>query len=122
MKKTPGQESSKPSCAAGKKDEAKDIQEKMKKVDVKTTSATSLLAKNTVLLPSGVVRVKQLHEVKAVSQAGSSSGSATGEPIPSSSENIFFLYLLLSFSFCTLLRMGASYSINLLRGILAIIS
>ncbi|CAL7947311.1 unnamed protein product [Xylocopa violacea] len=61
--------------------EAKDIEEKLKRVDVKPSSATSLLAKNAVLLPSGVARVKQLQEPRAVSETGpSSSGSATGNP------------------------------------------
>ncbi|CAK9812009.1 Cytochrome b5 reductase 4 [Anthophora quadrimaculata] len=80
MKKGPCQDQAKADDTVTKND-AKDIQEKMKKVDVKSSPATSLLAKNAVLLPSGVVRVKQFHDARAVSQMGSSSsGSATGNP------------------------------------------
>ncbi|XP_053987077.1 cytochrome b5 reductase 4 isoform X1 [Hylaeus volcanicus] len=61
-------------------DDAKEILEKMKKVDVKSSSPASLLARNAVLLPSGVARVKQFEQPKAITQAGSSSGSATGNP------------------------------------------
>lgn len=61
-------------------DDAKDIREKMKKVDMKSSSPATLLARNAVLLPSGVARVKQFEQAKAISQAGSSSGSATGNP------------------------------------------
>ncbi|OAD58274.1 Cytochrome b5 reductase 4 [Eufriesea mexicana] len=59
------------------KNDAKDIQEKMKKVDMKSSSPTSVLAKNAVLLPSGVARVKQVQNAREISQTGSSSGSAT---------------------------------------------
>ncbi|XP_043254517.1 cytochrome b5 reductase 4 isoform X3 [Colletes gigas] len=62
-------------------DDAKDIQEKMKMVDVKSSSPASLLARNAVLLPSSLARVKQFEQSRAIiSQAGSSSGSATGNP------------------------------------------
>lgn len=54
-----------------------DIQEKMKKVDVKTSSPTSLLAKNTLLLPTGVIKSER---VKAKAETMPSSGSATGNP------------------------------------------
>ena len=74
MKKSSSQPSPKAEEAGGK-DDARDIQEKLK-----TSSLTSILAKNAVLLPGSVARVKQLHEVRAVSQTGSSSGSATGNP------------------------------------------
>nr|XP_012151041.1 PREDICTED: cytochrome b5 reductase 4 isoform X1 [Megachile rotundata]XP_012151042.1 PREDICTED: cytochrome b5 reductase 4 isoform X1 [Megachile rotundata] len=77
MKKGPEQDKGKSERAEGK-DAAKDIQEKMKMVDMK--SATGLLAKNTVLLPSGVARVKQSYGSKVIGEAGSSSGSATGNP------------------------------------------
>lgn len=53
-----------------------DIQEKMKKVDVKTSSPTSLLAKNTLLLPTGVIKSER---VKAKAETMPSSGSATGK-------------------------------------------
>lgn len=55
-----------------------DIQDKMKKVDVKTSSPTSLLARNTFMLP-GVIRPNQNEQVKA--KAMSSSGSATGKNV-----------------------------------------
>ncbi|XP_015434776.1 PREDICTED: cytochrome b5 reductase 4 [Dufourea novaeangliae] len=55
---------------SGGKYDANDIQEKMKKVGVKSLSPAS-----------GVTRVKQLQESnKVLSQLGSSSGSATGNP------------------------------------------
>ncbi|XP_047368677.1 cytochrome b5 reductase 4 isoform X1 [Vespa velutina] len=63
--------------------DATDLQEKMRMIDVKSSSPTSLLAKNTLLLPSGVVYVKQLSNVSSTSDTGSStksSGSATGNP------------------------------------------
>lgn len=54
----------------GSKDDANDIQEKMKKVGVKSSPPAA-----------GAARVKQLQESsKAVGQPRSSSGSATGEP------------------------------------------
>ncbi|XP_014468818.1 PREDICTED: cytochrome b5 reductase 4 isoform X2 [Dinoponera quadriceps] len=55
-----------------------DIQEKMKKVDVKTSSPTSLLAKNSLILPTGVIgpsEQKAKTKTKTVSSA-----SATGNP------------------------------------------
>jgi len=58
--------------------DAEDIQEQMKKVEVKTSSPTSLLAKNSLILPTGVIRPKQ-NEVKAKTEIMSSSGSATGK-------------------------------------------
>lgn len=70
------------------RNDAKDIQEKMKKVDMKSSSPTNVLAKNAALLPSGVARVKQLQEARAISETGSSSsGSATGELMYSLLEN-----------------------------------
>ncbi|XP_029176310.1 cytochrome b5 reductase 4 isoform X1 [Nylanderia fulva] len=54
-----------------------DIQEKMKKVDVKTSSPTSLLAKNTLVLPTGVIKPER---AKAKTETMLSSGSATGNP------------------------------------------
>ncbi|KAL6448132.1 hypothetical protein ACFW04_000269 [Cataglyphis niger] len=56
-----------------------DIQEKMKKVDVKTSSPTSLLAKNTLMLPTGVIRPERV-QASAKTKTMSSSGSATGNP------------------------------------------
>lgn len=55
-----------------------DIQEKMKKMDVKTSSPTSLLVKNTLMLPAGVIRPEQ---VKAKTDTMPSSGSATGKNV-----------------------------------------
>ncbi|XP_070156131.1 cytochrome b5 reductase 4 isoform X2 [Polyergus mexicanus] len=52
-----------------------DIQEKMKKVDVITSSPTSLLAKNTMMLPTGVIRPERVK-----TETMPSSGSATGNP------------------------------------------
>lgn len=62
--------------------DATDLQEKLKMVDVKSSSPTCLLARNTLLLPSGVVRVKQLSNVRSsdVGSSMTSSGSATGNP------------------------------------------
>lgn len=57
-----------------------DIQEKMKKVDVKTSSPTSLLAKNTLILPTGVIRPER---VQAKTETMPSSGSATGKNVRS---------------------------------------
>lgn len=60
-----------------------DLQDKMKMIGVKSSSPTSLLARNTLLLPSGVVNVKQLSNVSSTNDTGSStksSGSATGNP------------------------------------------
>lgn len=59
-----------------------DIQEKMKKVDVKTSSPTSLLAKKTLILPTEVFRSKQNEQTaKAKTETMPSSGSATGEDV-----------------------------------------
>lgn len=58
-----------------------DIQDKMKKVDVKTSSPTSLLARNTLMLPTGVIRPNQNEQVKAKTKTMPSSGSATGKNI-----------------------------------------
>ncbi|XP_029033088.1 cytochrome b5 reductase 4 isoform X1 [Osmia bicornis bicornis] len=80
MKKSSDQEQGKSDEKKEGKDDAKIIREKMKNVDVKPTSATGLLAKNAVLLPSGVARVKQSHGANVIGEAGSSSGSATGNP------------------------------------------
>ncbi|XP_014599928.1 PREDICTED: cytochrome b5 reductase 4 isoform X1 [Polistes canadensis] len=60
-----------------------DLQDKMRMIGVKSSSPTSLLARNTLLLPSGVVNVKQLSNVSSTNDTGSStksSGSATGNP------------------------------------------
>lgn len=57
------------------------IQNKMKKVDVKTSSPTSPLARNTLMLPSEVIRSNQSKQVKAKTETMSSSGSATGKNI-----------------------------------------
>lgn len=62
------------SCSTG------DIQEKMKKVDVKTSSPTSLLAKNTLMLPTGVIRPERV-QASAKTKTMSSSGSATGKNV-----------------------------------------
>lgn len=68
MKKFPGEDQGSSRETEARDDGAKDIQEKLKKVDV-----------NTRLLPSGVARVKQFEDARAVNQMGSSaSGSATG--------------------------------------------
>jgi hypothetical protein len=56
-----------------------DIQDKMKKVDVKTSSPTSLLVRNTLMLPTGVIRPNQSEQVKAKTKP--SSGSATGKNV-----------------------------------------
>lgn len=55
-----------------------DIQDKMKKVDVKTSSPTSLLVRNTLRLP-GVIKANQSEQVKAKTETMLSSGSATGK-------------------------------------------
>lgn len=55
-----------------------DIQEKMKNVDVKMSSPTSLLVKNTLMLPTGVIRPER---VKAKTETMPSSGSATGKNV-----------------------------------------
>lgn len=79
MKKSSNQNQGK-SDETETKDDATNIQEKMKKVDVKSSSATGLLAKNAVLLPSGVARLRQMEQARSFNQVGSSStGSATGE-------------------------------------------
>ncbi|KAI4485098.1 hypothetical protein M0802_012748 [Mischocyttarus mexicanus] len=61
-----------------------DLEDKIRMIDVKSSSPTSLLARNTLLLPSGVVNVKQLSNVSSTNDTGSSStkssGSATGNP------------------------------------------
>lgn len=63
-----------------------DLREKMEKVDVKPPSSPiKCLAKNTILLPSRVIRVRQLGDVRTCSKIQSStttnsSGSATGNP------------------------------------------
>ncbi|XP_015113819.1 cytochrome b5 reductase 4 isoform X1 [Diachasma alloeum] len=58
------------------------ITEKMKRVDVKPSSSpTSFLAKSSVLLPTGVARVKQISGVASESsRSATGSGSATGNP------------------------------------------
>lgn len=81
MKKCPAQDQQEKVNELEVNNDAKDIQEKMKKVEVKSSSVSSL-AKNDVLLPSGIARVKQFQEARAVTQTrSSSSGSATGELI-----------------------------------------
>lgn len=81
MKKCPAQDQQEKVNELEVNNDAKDIQEKMKKVEVKSSSSVSSLAKNAVLLPSGIARVKQFQEARAVSQTRpSSSGSATGNP------------------------------------------
>ncbi|XP_006616300.1 cytochrome b5 reductase 4 [Apis dorsata] len=80
MKKCPAQDQQEKVNELEVNNDAKDIQEKMKKVEVKSSSVSSL-AKNDVLLPSGIARVKQFQEARAVTQTrSSSSGSATGNP------------------------------------------
>ncbi|XP_026295603.1 cytochrome b5 reductase 4 isoform X1 [Apis mellifera] len=81
MNKCPAQDQQEKVNELEVNNDAKDIQEKMKKVEVKSSSSVSSLAKNAVLLPSGIARVKQFQEARAVSQTRpSSSGSATGNP------------------------------------------
>lgn len=58
-----------------------DIQQKMKKVDMKTSSPTSLLAKNSLMLPTGVIGPSE-QEAKTKTKAVLSA-SATGK-------NVFF--------------------------------
>lgn len=82
MKKCPAQDQQEKVNELEVNNDAKDIQEKMKKVEVKSSLSVSSLAKNAVLLPSGIARVKQFQEARAVSQTRpSSSGSATGKLI-----------------------------------------
>jgi len=61
--------------------DTEDIQDKMNKVDVKTSSLTSLLIRNTLMLPTGVTKSNQSEQVKAKIKTMSSSGSATGKNI-----------------------------------------
>ncbi|KYN07522.1 hypothetical protein ALC62_01724 [Cyphomyrmex costatus] len=58
-----------------------DVQDKIKKVDVKTSSPTSLLARSTLTLPTGVIKPIQSEQVKAKAKTIPSSGSATGKNI-----------------------------------------
>lgn len=58
-----------------------DIQDKIKKVDVKTSSPTSLLARSTLTLPTGVVKPIQSEQMKAKTKTMPSSGSATGRNV-----------------------------------------
>lgn len=74
----PRDENGKDKCHSYKTD---DIQDKMKKVDVKTSSPTSLLARNTLVLPTGVIKPNQSEQVKAKSKTVPSSGSATGKNV-----------------------------------------
>jgi len=53
----------------------------MNKVDVKTSSPTSLLARNILMLPTGVTNSNQSVQVKAKIKTMLSSGSATGKNI-----------------------------------------
>ncbi|KYN30574.1 Cytochrome b5 reductase 4 [Trachymyrmex septentrionalis] len=57
-----------------------DVQDKIKKVDVKTSSPTSLLARSTLTLPTSVVKSIQSEQMKAKTKTMPSSGSATGNP------------------------------------------
>lgn len=63
------------------KNKTEELGEKMKKIDVKPPTALGLLAKNTALLPSGILRVKQLRDtaLPSTAVASSSAGSATGK-------------------------------------------
>lgn len=83
MKKSSVKDQGKPD-ETDARDADKDIRDKMKKIDVKSSSSTnssSSMAKISALLPGGVARVKQ-QEVGRINQTGSSSsGSATGELI-----------------------------------------
>lgn len=56
-----------------------DIQEKMKKVEVKTCSPTSLLAKNSLLLPTGIIGPSE-RDAKTKRKTVSSA-SATGKNV-----------------------------------------
>ncbi|KYN12512.1 hypothetical protein ALC57_15239 [Trachymyrmex cornetzi] len=58
-----------------------DVQDKIKKVDVKTSSPTSLLARSTLTLPTGVVKSIQSEQMKAKTKTMPSSGSATGKNV-----------------------------------------
>lgn len=60
-------------------DNTGDIQEKLKKVDVKTSSPTSLLAKNSLMLPTGVIGPSE-QEAKTKAKTASSA-SATGKRV-----------------------------------------
>lgn len=62
--------------------ETSEIKEKMKKVAVKTFLPTKLLAKNSLTLPTEVVRSQQSErDVKASDETMPSSGSATGKNV-----------------------------------------
>ncbi|RLU26461.1 hypothetical protein DMN91_000256 [Ooceraea biroi] len=54
-----------------------DIEEKVKKVNVTTSSPTRLLAKSSLVLPTGFIKPKRGEQVKAKVETMSSSGSAT---------------------------------------------
>lgn len=71
-----------------RKDDTGDIQEKMKRVDVRTSSPTSLLAKNSLMLPTGVIGPSE-QEAKTKTKTVSSA-SATGKSVIFI--NIFFLH------------------------------
>jgi len=58
-----------------------DVQDKIKKVDVKTFSPTNLLARSTLTLPTDVVKSIQSEQMKAKTKTMPSSGSATGKNI-----------------------------------------
>lgn len=105
MKKSSVKDQGKPAV----RDDDKDIRDKMKKIDVKSSSSansSSSVAKNSALLPGGVARVKQ-QEAGRINQTGSSSsGSATGELMhvhvvkhPSLAFYWLFSYLEDSFSY-----------------------
>ena len=71
---------------SSRKDDGKDLSEKMKKIEVKPPSSpTSFLARNAVLVPSQVARLKEISPARTGLQIGApnasvvSSGSATGK-------------------------------------------
>ncbi|XP_043509894.1 cytochrome b5 reductase 4 isoform X2 [Frieseomelitta varia] len=81
MKKSSVKDQGKPD-ETDPRDDDRDIRDKMKKIDVKSSSSansSSSMAKGSALLPGGVARVKQ-QEAGRINQTGSSSGSATGNP------------------------------------------
>ena len=105
------------SSSMRKPESALELDEKMKKIDMRPPSAPalSLLAKNTALLPSGIVRVKQLRDAALnqppVNVAGPSSSVASGS---ATGESLYMMLILSLWVFCCFFFLSCFFL--LLRG------
>lgn len=76
----------------------KGLPDKMKKVDLKPSTTTSILARNSILLPTRVARVEQLSGIMKAPLPPCTSASATGKYFNQSEYRVYSINLLFTLS------------------------